>query len=77
MISKTKVVTMINASNACKPACVTGPNGFKNWGPKATSDKGISIRKTEVIAREMWDRTRSQVGLESELGGEHVGERKL
>ena len=53
MISKTKVVTMINASNACRLAWVMGPNGFKNWRPKARIDKGISIRKTEVMVREM------------------------
>lgn len=68
---------MIIASNAWNEACGTGPKGFKCWKPKAHNDNGISIKKTVVIAREMWDRTSSHSGLEASPGEGQSGERKV
>ena len=51
--SRVKVVTITMASKAWSPPCGVVPKGFKYWKPKAHNDKGISIKKRVVIAREM------------------------
>lgn len=74
--SSVKVVTITIASNAWSAACVTVPKGLTNWRPNAHNDRGISIKKIEVMTREMCERTSSHSGVDSPGEGQS-GVRKV